>query len=126
MKVVVCGGRDYDSPAHVWHDLNILHEQYKFTDLMQGGARGVDKFAKEWAATKPEIKRHVCRAQWDRYGNAAGPMRNARMMEWEPDFVIAFPGGKGTANLVKQAHDSGYKLFRRELVCHVYSKEITE
>jgi hypothetical protein len=36
--------------------------------LMQGGATGADQFAMEWAATKPEIKRYVCHADWETHG----------------------------------------------------------
>jgi hypothetical protein len=77
---------------------------------MQGGASGADTFAKEWATTKPGIERYVCHADWDKYGKAAGPKRNARMLEWKPDMVIAFPGGAGTANMVKQAEAMGVRV----------------
>lgn len=122
MKALVCGGRDFNSPAQVWHDLNNLHEDFGFTKLIQGGAKGADRFAKEWAATHPEVEVWTTKANWEKFGKAAGPKRNARMLEWEPDFVIAFPGGRGTADMIRQAHEAGYKLFRRELACHVYTR----
>jgi hypothetical protein len=74
---------------------------------MQGGATGVDEFAKGWATTRPEVKRWVCNADWKTHGRKAGPLRNARMLEWKPDAVIAFPGGKGTANMVALAKAAG-------------------
>jgi hypothetical protein len=110
MKVIVCGGRDFQSPAQVWLELDRLHEAAPITQLMQGGATGVDTFAREWAAKHPDIQRFVCRADWDKHGKAAGPIRNARMLEWGPDAVIAFPGGRGTANMVKQAVDAGVRV----------------
>jgi hypothetical protein len=112
MKVVVCGGRDYHNAALIWRTLDRLHKETPFTDLMQGGARGADKHAKEWAATNPEIKRWVCRAQWDRDGKAAGPIRNSKMVGWKPDLVIAFPGGKGTDDMVKKALLAGIRVER--------------
>jgi ABC-type Fe3+-hydroxamate transport system substrate-binding protein len=42
-----------------------------------------------------------------KYGPSAGPIRNGRMLEYKPDLVIAFPGGRGTANMVKQARKAG-------------------
>ena len=89
----------------------MLHHELKFTELMQGGAAGADKMASEWATTKPEIKRYVCHAEWSKYGRGAGPRRNARMLEWKPDLVIAFPGGAGTANMVKQARTAGTEVY---------------
>lgn len=112
MRVIVCGGRNFRSPAQVWKVLDELHSELHFTALMQGGATGVDAFAKDWAATKPEIKRFVCKADWDAHGRAAGPIRNARMLEWKPDLVVAFAGGAGTANMVKQAEAAGVPVRR--------------
>lgn len=105
MRVVVCGSRDFRSPAQVWREMELLHVELKITELMQGGCpTGVDKFARDWAATRPhEIKRWVCKAEWKKYGPPAGPIRNGRMVLWGPDLVIAFPGGDGTKNMIEQA-----------------------
>lgn len=112
MKVIVCGDRDFRSPAQVWRELDRLHAEFGFTAIMQGGATGVDAFAREWATTKPEVHRYACKADWGKHGRAAGPIRNARMLEWKPNAVIAFPGGPGTANMVKQATEAGVKVIR--------------
>jgi hypothetical protein len=42
-------------------------------------------------------------ADWHGHGMAAGPIRNGLMLELKPDVVIAFPGGKGTENMIRQA-----------------------
>ena len=43
-------------------------------------------------------------ANWNYYGNSAGHIRNSWMIKFLfPDLVIAFPGGKGTADMVRQA-----------------------
>lgn len=107
MKVIVCGGRSFRSPAQVWRGLDEIHSERPITQLMHGGANGVDRFAREWAAKKPTIKRYVCHAQWDKHGRKAGPIRNKHMLNWKPDLVIAFPGGAGTADMVKQARSAG-------------------
>jgi len=113
VKVIVCGGRYFKSPAFVWTELDKLHKEYNFTDLMQGGATGVDTFAREWACTKPEIQRWTCKAEWDKYGPAAGSIRNARMLEWKPDLVIAFPGNRGTADMISKAYAAGVKVIKK-------------
>lgn len=112
MKVLVCGGRDFDNRTFVWSKLDALHADVGFTALMQGGAKGVDALASEWASYRPEIQRYVCRADWEKHGRAAGPIRNKRMLEWKPDLVVAFPGGSGTANMVKLATDAGVEVIR--------------
>jgi YspA, cpYpsA-related SLOG family len=68
MKVLVCGGRNFRSPAQVFRALDRLHQEKPITELMQGGATGANQFAMEWAATKPEIKRYACHADWETHG----------------------------------------------------------
>ena len=112
MKVLVCGGRNFRSPAQVFRALDRLHQEKPITELMQGGATGADQFAMEWAATKPEIKRYVCHADWETHGRAAGPIRNEKMLTWKPDLVVAFPGGDGTADMVRRAEAAGVPVQR--------------
>jgi hypothetical protein len=110
MRVVVCGGRGFSNVAFIWSKLDRIHADTPIRELMQGGATGVDSIARDWAKTKPEIKRWVCNADWYLYGNRAGPIRNKRMVNWRPDKVIAFPGGAGTANMIKQTKAAGIKV----------------
>ena len=43
-------------------------------------------------------------ADWAKHGKAAGPIRNAEMLtEFLPDYIVAFPGGKGTADMLRKA-----------------------
>jgi hypothetical protein len=110
-RVLVCGGRDFTNRDFVWNTLSDLDAtRGPFAVVIHGCATGVDSEAALVAEMLAEIKREPrtkalgFRADWQKYGKAAGPIRNCRMLvEGKPDFVIAFPGGKGTANLVKKA-----------------------
>jgi hypothetical protein len=110
MRVLVCGGRDFQNSAFVFKTLDNIHNETPITEVMQGGAKGADTLARDWARSKNGIKRWVCNADWEKHGKAAGPIRNARMLEWEPDLVVAFPGGRGTANMVQQARAAGVEV----------------
>lgn len=47
-------------------------------------------------------------AKWKMYGRSAGAIRNAVMLsEFQPDIVVAFPGGRGTAHMVRIARAAG-------------------
>jgi hypothetical protein len=47
-------------------------------------------------------------ADWEKYGKAAGPIRNQQILvEGKPDLVVAFQGGRGTANMVSRAQQAG-------------------
>jgi len=115
LKVIVSGGRNFRDRAFLFREMDRLHAERGFTELMQGGADGADALARIWALTHPEIIRRVCRAEWKRYGLAAGPIRNGRMLEWPPDLVVGFPGGDGTADMLAQARRAGVEVieFRR-------------
>lgn len=110
MRVLVCGGRNFRSAAQVHYALDKFHAVTPILELMEGGATGVDRYAAEWCHKQKNIRKWVCHADWEKHGKAAGPMRNQRMIEWGPDVVIAFPGGKGTADMVARARKAGIKL----------------
>ena len=103
MRVLVCGGRDFDDRPMLVRVLDMLHEQHNFSVVIHGAARGADRLADYWAVTNrlPVFKFH---ANWKMQGLAAGPIRNAKMLEkGRPDLVVAFPGNGGTKNMVRQA-----------------------
>lgn len=113
MRVLVCGGRDYEDKARVWTVMDRWLEanQYQGFTVISGGAPGVDSLAAEWAHER-HLPVQYFPADWDRYGRSAGPRRNQRMLdEGQPWRVIAFPGGPGTAHMRKIAKRARVKVF---------------
>lgn len=116
MRVLVCGGRDYADKLELWRALDAWDPA--ITEVISGMARGADAFAAEWAE-EHEIPLHRFPADWDTHGKAAGPIRNQRMLdEGKPDVVVAFPGGRGTADMVRRAEAAGVKVVRVEHAAH--------
>ncbi|AWL03387.1 DUF2493 domain-containing protein [Massilia oculi] len=110
MKLLVCGGRDFKNVSRVRHVLHAIHAKRAVTLLIEGGAAGADRLAREWAVENG-IPVQTFQADWKAHGKAAGPIRNGRMInEGKPDGVCAFPGGRGTANMVEQALEAGIKV----------------
>lgn len=107
MKVVlVCGGRGFSDIRVINNALTKLHTQYQFTTVIHGAALGADMLADEWAR-KNNLQVIPFPADWDSYGNSAGPIRNRQMLiNGHPTLVIAFPGGKGTRDMVDLARMS--------------------
>lgn len=98
-SVIVTGGRDYNDYVMVCYILGILNIDL----IIQGGAWGTDKLALEFAKAN-NIECKTIKADWTKHGKAAGLIRNKEMLESYPDaIVVAFPGGRGTANCVRQA-----------------------
>ena len=64
-------------------------------------------------ADKMGVTREVHYANWKVHGLKAGPIRNIAMIEENVDsIVLAFPGGKGTQNCVKEAKKRGLTVLR--------------
>lgn len=109
-RVLVCGGRHYSDTERVFDVLNSYDADRNFTGLIQGGAPGADDAARRWAEIGC-LELLNFPANWRKHGKAAGPMRNQRMIdEGKPDLVIAFPGGRGTADMVRRAKEAGIEV----------------
>lgn len=99
MKVIVTGGRDFEDAEMIARNL----EKLKPTLIIEGGARGADRLAREWAKAN-NVPFHTEEADWSGLGLSAGHTRNRAMLEKFPDAtVLVFPGGKGTRNCMNQA-----------------------
>lgn len=106
MRVLVCGGRTYNNAKLIGEELDKLLAEYPDLIVIHGGASGADWLAKEWCRTKwDKVDCFSFPAKFKRHGKRqAGRIRNLRMiLEGKPTLVLAFPGGDGTANMVKQA-----------------------
>ena len=96
MRVLVCGGREFDDKRRLFAALDEFDEECGITVLIQGDAKGADKLAAEWAK-KHDIKVETYPADWRKFGKRAGWIRNNQMIaEGKPEVVVAFSGGVGT------------------------------
>lgn len=116
-RILVCGGRDYSDKDCLFQTMDSIYHSClmdgKGTDtIIHGGASGADNLAGLWATSKTAgIKVEVYRADWKKYGKAAGPIRNMEMLsKGKPDLVVAFPGGRGTQNMVALARKAGVEV----------------
>lgn len=121
-KILVCGGRDYIGYRRMYEVLTDIIDQiildytihaYNDVEIIQGGATGADFLAKVFALDEfdGQVHHKEFPAEWKKYGKAAGGIRNQQMLdEGKPNLVVAFPGGKGTADMVKRAKKAGIKV----------------
>lgn len=110
MRVLVCGGRDYISWWAMEPILDRLVDEDGISVLIEGGAQGADRLARGWAMMH-DIPVETYEADWKRDGRSAGPIRNmAMLIVGRPDLVVAFPGGRGTMNMVEQARKRGIEV----------------
>lgn len=107
MRVIVCGGRNFaDREAVVGELLKLPQDAV----LVHGDCGGADRLAAQVGESWGMVcERHP--ADWS-MGRAAGPIRNQEMVDAGADLLIAFSGGKGTADMVKRAEKAGIPVSR--------------
>jgi hypothetical protein len=110
MNITIVGSRDfYDySLLEKTVDKIISKRGYENITIVSGGAKGADTLAKVYAKEKGYFFKEFP-AEWDKFGKAAGPIRN-QQMALQSDLVIAFKKefSKGTTNMIEQS--KGYAV----------------
>jgi hypothetical protein len=116
-RLLITGGREFTDRSVI--ERALLDIEQRPDVVIHGDTAGADRIAGEIADTHG-IDVWKFPANWARYGKSAGPRRNHQMLvEGRPTHVLAFPGGRGTENMCKQASKAGL-LVRR------ISEETTE
>lgn len=121
MRIIVCGGRNFVDVPMLWRGLDKINAETPggircvidgSSDDVTGPYKGADYWAHQWAAARDKPWERY-NADWVAHGRAAGPIRNSEMLRLgKPDMVVAFPGGRGTADMVKQADAAGLPIRR--------------
>ena len=112
-RILICGGRDYTDAAQFADTMAVAQKWFSQNCcIIEGGAKGADAMARNWAKAngKPCL---TIEPNWSVYGLRAGMVRNTWMLVYGlPDLVIAFPGGIGTADMIRQTEKSKIALWR--------------
>lgn len=110
-RLVVCGGRDFHDYYRLANVMDRLAAIRPIEVVFHGNARGADALAHRWCCERG-VKVFPVPAQWSKHGRRAGPIRNQAMLGHGIDLVVAFPGGKGTEDMVSRAHKAGVMVTR--------------
>lgn len=113
-RLLVTGGRNFMDVQYMDRVLGEAYAKYAFRILIHGGAGGADFTADQWARMNG-VQPARCDALWSYYVNrgnlkGAGKIRNATMLLLNPQLVLAFPGGRGTADMREKAHKAEIPL----------------
>ena len=109
-RVIIAGSRhyaDYSQLRDVCDNLLADKCQTHRIVIVSGGAQGADSLGENYARERGyALKRYP--AQWDKYGRAAGPIRNAEMAR-NADALVLFWNGKsrGSLNMKEEAEKIG-------------------
>ncbi|MCZ8100601.1 MAG: SLOG family protein [Burkholderiales bacterium] len=122
---IICGGRSYGivpkncpSEDYTRYQKQALRERERLsqilreaaarlgvTKMVMGDQTGADSLASRWCEGNG-MAFQVYAAEWEVHGSRAGPIRNLRMIKEEvpmPTICIAFPGSRGTRDMVAKA-----------------------
>lgn len=117
---IVTGGRDKRDKDAAFAALDEIDADRGISVVIEGGQRtyddrgniigGADWFAYQWALYRQ--KGWICvEADWEKHGRAAGPIRNGSMLKVKNlSFVVNMTGGRGTVDMVRQAHAAGIEI----------------
>ncbi|MHB1666099.1 A1S_2505 family phage non-structural protein [Thiomonas sp.] len=120
LRVIVAGGRTFADKSKAFAELDRTLDRalsgQRPVQVVSGRARGADTFGEEWAlAHRNQLVAPLPYApfpsQWERFGKAAGFMRNQEM-SWYGTHLIAFWDGfsRGTKNMIETAKRDGLHI----------------
>lgn len=108
MKVIIAGSRDFNDYNLLCKQCDFLLQNQKEIEIVSGTARGADQLGERYAKERGyKIKQFP--ADWNKFGKAAGYIRNEEMAKYG-EALIAFWNGesKGTGHMIDLARQ--YKL----------------
>ncbi len=111
MKVLVTGGRDYDDWENLCEVLDFYSKELGVSLFIHGGClTGADAMTTDWciASGMPCL---IVPAKVKKYGASAGPRRNTSLLGFGAKSLIAFPGGKGTRDMINKAQNAGMVVY---------------
>lgn len=121
-RALVTGDRNWAAPEVTERVLNEYAKRFPRhrMRIIEGGAKGADAAAAEWAKKRRGADHIQVPAQWSKYGRNAGPMRNRKMLrEYDPDAVLGFHDdisrSKGTKHMIGLVTGKGHEYSPREV-----------
>lgn len=109
-RIAVTGGREYTGRRRTWQILDAALDRLGMSVLIVGACpTGLDRWALQWARDY-DFPFELYAANWKQFGRYAGPERNGRMVAAEPEILLAFPGGDGTADMMRQSAAAGVRI----------------
>lgn len=108
MKVIIAGSRTIRDYLQIV--LAVRESGFEVTEVVCGGAAGVDALGKEWARDN-DIPVKLFPADWSK-GKAAGHIRNGEMARYAQALVAIHDGqSPGTADMIRQAERAGLLVY---------------
>lgn len=111
MKTIIAGSRSitYDHIVYIAVELSPFGN--KITEVVSGGAHGVDKLGELWAKdSNIPIKQFL--PNWTKFGKGAGFARNLEMAMYADALIAIWDGySKGTGHMIDSARARNLQIY---------------
>ncbi len=122
MRTIIAGSRTITDPKIL--DEAIKASGFAITEVVCGGANGVDTLGKNWAQLH-NIPVKMFPADWKTHGKAAGPIRNSEMAKYAEQAICIFDvqaENKGTTDMKNKAACKGMIVYCHPANCKPVSE----
>lgn len=117
METIIAGSRGITDIQVVQRA--VVLSNFEISEVVSGGARGVDALGEQWAA-KHGVPVRRFPADWSQ-GPSAGPRRNQEMADYAKALIAVWDGkSRGTRDMIRRAESAGLQVYvhRPEHTCH--------
>lgn len=110
MKTIIAGSRSITKYGEVCHAIACSGFSQKITEVVSGGAMGVDTLGEQWARAY-SIPVRVFKPDWS-IGKRAGMIRNEEMNQYAEALIAVWDGvSRGTCDMITRARQSNKKVY---------------
>ena len=130
MKLIIAGSRDLLKAKEISPSLIevLIYTQFEiFPDEIVSGHGGVvDKSGEKFSRFIINKEPTLFPAEWDKYGNSAGPIRNKQMADYADALLLIWDGeSKGSTNMKKLMIDLKKPVYEVILKKQIPEKEVS-
>lgn len=116
MRILITGSRKWTDYTTIFNALEKYNHNHTANDpviVISGNAKGADTLA-EKAARNLKYRLELYPADWNKYGKAAGMIRNRQMIQTGIDICLAFPTKEsiGTWGCMREAKKAGIPVYQ--------------
>jgi hypothetical protein len=111
MKVIIAGSIHMPEHLYALIDYAVAASKFKITEVVSGTAKGADTLGELWAFQN-NIPVKTFEPNWDKFGKAAGPIRNGQMKDYaDAAIVFIWDRSRGSANMIAQMKKANKPVF---------------
>jgi hypothetical protein len=111
VKTIIAGSRGIYLTVHEV-DAIVRESGFEVTEVVSGGALGVDRAGEGWASRISGVKLTRMPADWTN-GKRGGPLRNEEMAKYAEALIAVWDGkSPGTADMIRRAEKHGLKIYK--------------